>query len=408
MPMTVAAIHGRMGSIEFWQTKMRARELVAQARPASELDNWTHLSIEERIQRELNKRRVREEIVPYLAQAADRFFGSILVLVQNPKDFIFEPLSDVTSKIPAAYRPVVEAMGVLTIDGGQLVVLDGQHRLAALRTVIQGSDEKGKPVVGEYASAVPDDELVVVFVRLDVETTRNVFNKINKYAKPTSRSDNIITSTSDGYAIIARRLLQVGEPLSLTTDAGHLLVNWESNTLGATDPELTTISAVYATAKDLLAHHGIRFDEKKEVVGPAETKLAEAYDKVAEVWRSLLEDLAGFVNILDNRGSIATLRKSEDYAFGMLLRPAAHIVLFRALSRALDRGVSLKDAIARLNGLDWRFEADLWRGPLIAPNGRISAKEENYNKTAELLAYMISADRMTPEQIAAVETLVAD
>ena len=41
----------------------------------------------------------------------------------------------------------------------------------------------------------------------DGQKTRRIFNKVNRHAKPTGRSDNIITSEDDGYALVTRRLL---------------------------------------------------------------------------------------------------------------------------------------------------------------------------------------------------------
>ena len=49
------------------------------------------MSIEERMQREPNLARIKREIVPYLARHADRFFGSVIVLVQ-PGSVEFEPI----------------------------------------------------------------------------------------------------------------------------------------------------------------------------------------------------------------------------------------------------------------------------------------------------------------------------
>ena len=75
MATVVPVIRGRMGSTHYFMAKMTARELVATARPPSEMDEWTDFSIEERMQREVNWNRVDNEIVPYLSMSEDRFFG---------------------------------------------------------------------------------------------------------------------------------------------------------------------------------------------------------------------------------------------------------------------------------------------------------------------------------------------
>lgn len=410
MATTVPAIHGQMGTIEYYQTKMRARELTATARPASEeSDRWANLTIEERLQRDLNMKRVREEIIPYLAKAEDRFFGSILVLAEDPDVFEFESLHKLVKDVPAAYRRVVQEIGVLTIDGGRLIILDGQHRWAALRSVIQGQDDRGNPIEGEYASDVANDELVVVFVKLDLTTTRRIFNKINRNAKTTSRGDNIITSEDDGVAIVTRLLLEPGAPLGSTTAKGDMIVNWKSNTLADRSPQITTISAVYETVKDMLAHYNMKdeFDEKKNVVRPTQVRIDKAYDVISTWWQSVLDDLTGFQDILSNMDRLEELRKDPDYEYGLLLKPAAHIVLFRALVKAVQRGVDLPTAIQRASGIDWKLSSPMWRDILILSSGRIVAREENYNLSAELIAYLISADKMTGEDKETLETAIA-
>src|SRR4051794_28111249 len=132
MAMTVPAIKGQMGSNVYYETKMRAQELVQAARVASERDTWASLSIDERLQRDLNKKRVREEIVPYLAKSIDRFFGSVIILIEDA-EIDFESAGKYLAKdVPAAYRKTFEHTGALTIDGGKFIIIDGQHRWAAL------------------------------------------------------------------------------------------------------------------------------------------------------------------------------------------------------------------------------------------------------------------------------------
>src|SRR5436190_6567139 len=91
MPVTRPCIVGRMGSTTYYETTMSGRELASSVRPAKETDAWATASIEERMQRKFDMKRIRETIVPYLAQHPDRFFGSLIVLV--PKGSIeYEPL----------------------------------------------------------------------------------------------------------------------------------------------------------------------------------------------------------------------------------------------------------------------------------------------------------------------------
>ena len=141
MSHTVPAIRSSMGSTDYFQSTMSARELAAVAKTAGELEEWSTWSIFERFQRDLNVGRVRREIVPYLVRTRDRFFGALIVLVFEPEVFEFEPM--VPASLPAGhvYGRAASKMGFLTIDGGSLVVLDGQHRLVSLREVVNAGNE---------------------------------------------------------------------------------------------------------------------------------------------------------------------------------------------------------------------------------------------------------------------------
>ena len=96
-----------------------------------------------------------------------------------------------------------------------------------------------------------NEEISVIFVEhTDTQKIRKIFNKINKYAKQTSRGDNIITSDDDVFAVISRKLLTEGEPLAPIN--GIDLVNWKSNTLSLRSKNLTTLSALYTISGTLL------------------------------------------------------------------------------------------------------------------------------------------------------------
>jgi DNA sulfur modification protein DndB len=406
MALTVPALKGKMGSNEYYETKMRAQELIQAARVASERDAWASLTIEERLQRELNDKRVREEIVPYLAKAADRFFGAIIVLIEDA-DIEYESAGKyLANNVPAAYRKTFEQTGALTIDGGQFIVLDGQHRWAALRSVIQGKDDKGNAVTGPEVGSVPDDELVVIFLPFTSgETTRRIFNKINRNARPTGRSDNIITSEDDGNAILSRKLLDAGEPLGAHRENGELLVNWKSTTISARSGQWTTISAVHTTVIDMLAAANIRFSEKEDVIRPSAEALDRGYEVVRDWWAALMHGVEAFREIISHPDDVAQIRKDRG-EWGLLLKPAAHMVMVKALIRAEQRGMDRETAIRRINSVDWHIDSDLWRDVLITTGGRIVARAENYEASAELLAYLIGSDQMDGDMVAKAQEQV--
>lgn len=400
MAITRPCIVGQMGSTKYYETTMTARELTNSVRPARETDDWASASIDERIQREVNMGRIRQTIVPYLAQHPDRFFGSFIVLVEEGA-IEFEKLSELVGELPAAYRRASENIGFLTIDKGELVALDGQHRLLSFREVITGGAQEGP-----YANQVGDDEVCVLFIEFEsAQKTRRIFNKVNRNAKPTGRSDNIITSEDDGFAIVTRRLLdrELDAPLAAREMDGvpQELVNWTSNTLARNSTRLTTISAVYESVTDILTHHGYRgFSEKENPVAPDEKLLDSAYEVAADWWHKLLR-LDALKSALANPSGVPDTRFSNTNSHTLLLRPVGQVALVKGLILAIERSrgvLTLDEAISRANKVDWSASgSSMWRDTIVRPDGRMVARKEAYELAAQLLAYLIADEYMSEE-----------
>ena len=400
MAITRPALRGTMGSTTYYETTMTARELTNSVRPARETDDWASASIDERIQREVNRSRVMSTIVPYLAQHPDRFFGSFIVLV--PKGAIeFEPLTELIANLPAAYRSSSQNIGYLTIDKGELIALDGQHRLLAFREVIQGGTGLG-PLWAE----VGDDEVCVLLIEAESpQKTRRIFNKVNRHAKPTGRSDNIITSEDDGYALVTRRLLDtdLDAPFAnrLINDQQYEPVNWTSNTLSQKSLRLTTISALYESVQDILTLAGYKkFSEKESPVAPDDEMLESAYEKVAYWWDEILT-MDAFKAALNDPSTIPNIRYDSDDRHTLLMRPVGQIALVKGLVYALTASnshLSLPEVVRRANKLDFSCPpSSMWRDSIVRADGRMVARKEAYDLASRLIGYMIAADFMSEE-----------
>jgi len=408
------AIRGQMGSTTFYQANLKARELAAVAKTAAELEAWQEWSIFERFQRDLAIKRVQQEIVPYLVRTKDRFFGALIVLVYDPDVFEFEPLNGSALKGGKVYKEVGDRMGFLTIDGGDLVVLDGQHRLAALRGVVTAGDE----VKGKYRDDIAEDELCVIFIRHEsFEKTRRIFNKVNRYAKPTSPSDNIITSEDDGYAIVARWLVEADPPLGLagpqpplrhSDGSGEPIVEWRSTKLQANDTKLTTLSALYQSVEAILTAHGIKdFDERHRVNRPSDSELAQAYIHAADWWQAALTTLKPFALAIKYPHMIPEYRKYGE-RWSLLFRPVAQVAFFWGLEGAVRRKVPLDEALERANKVKWSASNPMWVDTIIYANGHMNAKAQGIRLAGRLIAYLIAADRMTDVEISRLRNDLSD
>jgi len=400
-----AAIKGVMGSTEYFSARLSARDLAGLAITAGELDDWKNWSVFERFQRELDLRRVKREMVPYLARTRDRFYSALIILIYQPEVFEFTPADTYMQNLPSSFSEAVSEMGFLTIGGGKLVVLDGQHRLSSLREVLARSNA----IDGEFVDDIAADQLSVIFIPHEsFEKTRRIFNKVNRYAKPTSASDNVITSEDDGCAIVARWLVEPEPPLGLAGPIpplsksdlhGEPLVEWRSSKLEAESTKITTLNHLYQTVQVVLEVNGMPgFDEKHLVNRPDDASLEQAYVICAEWWSKVLAGMKTLGAGYRSPWSIPDRRKyrTED---SMLFRPMGQVVLFRGIAGAVRRGLPLDDAIERANMVTWQTAADHWRDVLVRANGHLMNKESDQKLAGRYVTYCIAADLMSETEI---------
>ncbi len=400
MTTTVPAITATMGSRTYYIAKMRASELAMQVAVASELSEWKELSLNEMYQRKLNEKRVQQEIAPYLANTPDRFFGSIIVWITGEDSVEFEPVSDQIS-VRAPYREAAESIGFLILSDSKsresgLVALDGQHRLAALREVIQNKVE------GQFNKQVREDEVGVIFVRDEkVEKARDLFTVLNRSARRVSKSDVLIMSESDGAAIIARELTssKLLAPHGLDKDQGPL-IKWEVNTIAKKDPFLTTLNAIYEVVQIVAQYLGNDIDAEEDSSESPEGSAITSVKEETHLWLSTFFSKSSFFQHLrEDASRIPEARKQSE--FSLILRPVGFVAFFLAVQSALDehRGQrqDLSEVIEDLLRLDWSHSSTFWKGIMVNNKGNITNKQADLQLAGDLAAWLICGKDSTTQ-----------
>ena len=81
----VPGVSGKMGNIKYFQCTMGAKDLVARTQNATNYfskEDWDEMGVSGRMQRDVNVRYL-QKIAPYLLRTKDRFFNSIVVLLDE-------------------------------------------------------------------------------------------------------------------------------------------------------------------------------------------------------------------------------------------------------------------------------------------------------------------------------------
>jgi len=393
MSVTIPAIRAKMGSRTYFIGKMRASELSGQVGVASELQDWASRELEDLYQRDLNNIRVQQIIAPYLATNPDRFFGSLIIWVRNQEAIEFESITDIVPDIKLAYRGAVRDLGVVVIgSNGQstqsgLVALDGQHRLAALRHVVQGRAN------GEFAAEVPDDEVTVIFINdSDTVRARALFTILNKTARRVSKNDVLIMSETNGAAMAARKVTSslLLAPRGLDDKP---LVKWDSNTITRNDKQLTTLNAIAEIVEIVSDIEGIKISSDDNVeVAPEPEELRKAIGKTIE-WIEIFFQSLPAVEAMRHDDNLIVSGRDKDGIFSLLLKPVGLILFFRAVAMALDSQIGgltdTHEAFRRMAKVDWRLSSSIWKNIIVNTKGNISNRQADLDLGAELAVWMI-------------------
>lgn len=383
---TIAAMKSKIGNTEYYVLSMKAHELARSVTFPAELEGWDDLSLEERDQRDLNYNRVKKHIAPYMAGNQDRFWGSVILAAQGFKPQ-FESIPEIAQAgMTNQYKTQAQMMGFLTLNGNEVLIpLDGQHRIKALHFAISGRDEHGKEIKGMKPDlSIADDDVVVILVPYTVDKARRIFTKVNRYAKPTTTGQNLVTDDDDVVPVVAREVAN--------TIIGSDLVKYKSNSLTAKEGYFTTLSAV---AESSLAVLEIAFDiqrrDRIEDVGNEE-KMSMYTRKACSTWKFLVDNIDIFAQALANKSAEKDSpgeRVRKDLRENtLLLQPVPQICLVTAYAKLIN-GREWKlppaDAAAKLNAVEWGKGSKFWDRVLMS-GGKIITK--NRSLVTDLLCYV--------------------
>jgi DGQHR domain-containing protein len=316
-------------AVPYFATSMNVQWLAEHLRLPADLpvDPSRPLDIEELFQRELNKTRVREEIFPYLQQRNSLRFFNALTVVLLPLDpdsrYLMDhyPSEDLAPRSATANEKHVvrSALGPIQIvhptddhSAGLLnwntdltapIVLDGQHRFAALRLALESHDK-------ELAQELRTSDVPVLFTILDkrvgfkaaegdkgiLPACRSLFIFLNKHAKTVTKVRQYLLDDSDPTAVSMRAVIASGAAVP------------------SGDKELpSTKQRVESDLRLPLALIDIRSDTAKVDAGPFITSVLTLYELTGIMLRRQLpqptdyDDLRAYVE-----GAFSVLRLDED------------------------------------------------------------------------------------------------
>ena len=387
MTSSYPALRGRFGSTDYYLVTMPVGDLVSRVKFPVEMQEWESTSIEEKYQRSLDLGRIRKEIAPYFSTDPNRFSGSLVLAFMNGEGVEFEDLRKVVDEgsLPKLYYNDTMNMGFLIMSGKEVFVpLDGQHRIKAFEMAIRGHEEKHQSVTIRPNPDLARDQVAVILVPFDRSLSRYIFNKINRYARPTGKADKLITDDDDAVAVITRRLIRDGL-------IPERLVNIKTNSLNRGAHQFTTLATFNEANLALLSGSRVPC-----VANPQRMSVQEREkrgDELHREWRALLSGIDGWRQAVGDPTAKGD-RTRQDIRERLLLgKPIGQLALVKGYAfacqrdRNADRGLLIK----RLNRICWRVADRMWTGILVKPNGRVMSGRPVSNNAARFIAHLIGA-----------------
>jgi DNA sulfur modification protein DndB len=342
------ALRGKMGDREFYLTVMSLQTAAGffEPTPAS-------LPPELRAQRPLAERRI-PELVQYLVEKEDDWvFGSLTVSFDGESTYS-------------------EAKQELTLDTEtDFVIVDGQHRLAAIQRAI-----KEDPLLRKQQIGV----MLIPFESLD--RNQQIFSDLNRTVQKTSRSLDILYDHDDPLngvvkAVAARVPLFSGR------------VEKNATSLAVRSRHFITLSSLYDACKQVLGGQssisGLKGDDDA---------VAAAEEFCVRYWRKLSEVIEPWREIRD--GDMKPSEARIDYI-------VAHAVAFWALGTAGAQvlGIDSKSdwhgnhdlrILEPLASVDWSKTNPQWQG-IAMLGANVVTRHQTRAALSKRICHMIDPER---------------
>lgn len=385
MAHTIQVVKGRFFGSEYWAGKMSIAS-VERIRPPSD-HFWDHIfDPVEGAQRDLNKRRVIDQMVPYLLnKTAHPFFSAITVILVPVEGDHLKEGEDFTFK-QSSEDPDV---GTLEIkDHVLLFPADGQHRREAMAQAYNQD------------KTIHSEEVPVILLPFEsVERVRQLFADLNLHAKNPGKSIGLAYDYRDPIAILAKCLMA---EVALFDNGKR--VNTKTNSLSAKSPAVISLNTLVEMTKHILAaqfnceikrlqdHPALKAIASLE---PGDKEVKKLARQVADVIDVIIGAFPQWQDVMDERRTAGQIRdgvKNEDgeieeigyvFAFGLGWQALGLVAAAIIRVEEEDWSEALQRAIA---SVDWR-KGQHWNGiamiyPPDSENGRVNNTGPGIRSTA--------------------------
>lgn len=316
-----------MGSWEYFSLKMSFNDFFDEIDDKKDLISFNKEFekpdlLDNVMQRMLDESRAKKSIADYLCEKDDAFFSSIVIgcLGDTPEWEHLPPPEEIRKNLDIEKR---EHLGYVRLDHSQkYYVLDGQHRLFAIKHILRhkpdpkkNEDESMMEKFGGIERFKDTSVNVILVTRGNTEEIgnfkpryRRLFTSLNRYAKPTSTETNIIMDEDDTAAILTRRLikdLDIFESTKKPENNPHINTSTKNLSSPASEKnyQFTSLATMYNMNINLLQirrntdiEPGLKKYNSYKMERPSDALLDSLYEPLKKQWEAIIELFPIFKN----------------------------------------------------------------------------------------------------------------
>ena len=353
MATTFPALRGLMGDQEYFIAISTVGEATRTVQYVEEVDDWGGETPPElKLQRKLNIQRVEREMVPYLIENRDHFYGALTVEVRPAPDT--EPgEAPINFEVNQTFPGNIQ-FGVVMLDGSEsLYALDGQHRLKSLEIAIRQQPQLAREQIA-----------LILMPYRGIRNSQTLFSDLNRYARAPSKSMSLLFTHREAMARVTKRLCGA-VPLLQNR------VNMETTTLSRNAKQFITLSTLYEMTRTMLGRtdDGQEFDE------------VAALTELVSIWDVLVEAIPQWRFVVNNEEHPAYLRQQYLNMHGVCQQAIAIAV---SKVRTQSPNAWERIVVDGLRELDWRLANHNWDG-IALHGGRVNNTTTSIRNLAALL-----------------------
>lgn len=332
MTLTFPAMHGLMGKRDYYVAIIK----LALVPKLFKFRDWAELPPEQRAQRVLQKNRI-PEITDYIIQNEDGYLFSSLTASYNC-DPTFTPVPGHTD------------LGVLQMPfEADLVINDGQHRRAAIEEALNQN-----PTLGQESISV------VLFPWEDLDRVQQMFSDLNRTARTTSKSLNILYNHRDLLSQIA---LTVSERLPVFSR----FVDKDRISLPLRSPKLFTLGAIYDGTLALLEN-------------VSQTDYEQKLALASDFWETVANNMQHWRQVEAGDLKPAELRQEFINTHAVILWALG------AMGRTLvtEHPADWREKLTTLKTIDWRRTNREWQGVAMSGSDVVNRRQSRMDTASYL------------------------